>query len=285
MESLIDTHGYIGHNPFSGITVTPDYYRILREKLMQDCIDAKFLIMPYTRQGDLGLPGVVKEHSDIFLGGILQFNPNRDLEGKIGYISPQELERIIKEGDIVGLKLVTSFARTRVDDPGVDDFARLALDYGIPIIFHCASSAQEFAHPDYFRRLKDRIPDLKVVCAHFGGLNVDFIPGYVNLVREYNDIFLNTAGLSGQIERYDLGSSSVIRNSSNHETGWEKIFLEAVPLIEDKVVFGSDEGELRFSLHPVDKASPEVRRKVYCDNAVRMFHLSNLPAHPLIQRQ
>jgi len=277
MNKLIDTHAYIGSNDILRIEEKkPEIYHALRKEVIQKFnYSPRFLLMTYSIEDNLQLPQIISENPDLFLGGILQINPNRLLEKIVRYSSPAELETIIKSGSIVGLKLHTSAVKTRVDDKSLDEFSRLALDYDIPMVFHCSATGQEFAHPDYFRRLKDKHPDLKIVCAHYGGLHEEFIPGYIELIGEYPLIYLNPAGLGGEIHRRIFETDPPSEYYEDNPKRWTKIFLDSIKPIQDKVVFGSDYPELQFRLHPIDKADKEIQQKILFENPIKVFGLKD----------
>lgn len=277
MNKLIDTHAYIGSNDILRVEEKkPEiYYDLRREVIQKFNYSPMFLLMTYSIGDNFQLPQIISENPDLFLGGILQINPNRLLEKIVRYSSPAELETMIKSGSIVGLKLHTSAVKTRVDDESLDEFSRLALDYDIPMVFHCSATGQKFAHPDYFRRLKDRHPNLKMVLAHYAGLYEEFIPGYIELIGEYPLIYLNTAGLGGEIHRWIFETDPPSEYYEDNPKRWTKIFLNSIKPIQDKVVFGSDYPELQFRLHPIDKADKEIQQKILFENPIKVFGLED----------
>ena len=276
MQQLIDTHGYIGSNQILKVDVRPEQYRALqKESIASHNLSPRFLVMTYSIPDNFNLPDWVDQNPDLFLGGIAQINPNRARERIAGYISISQLESLIKTGKIVAIKLNTAGTLTRVDDPSVDDFAKVATDYNIPLVVHCSATGQKFTHPDYFRRLKDRHPDLTVVCAHYGGLNENYTPSYIHLIHEFPDIFLNTVGFSGEIARRDFNQDPSIVHHDNTPERWIRVFLDTITEIQDRVVFGTDFPELRFTLHPVDQADKAVQEKLFYHNPVRVFRLED----------
>ncbi len=276
MNKLIDTHAYIGSNDILRVEKKPEIYHGLRKEVMQKFnYSPMFLLMTYSIEDNFKLPQIISENPDLFLGGILQINPHRFSEKIAGYSSPAELETIIKSGSIVALKIHTSIVKTRVNDESLDEFSRLALDYNIPMVFHCSATGQDFTHPDYFRKLKDKNPNLKIVCAHYGGLNKKFIPEYIELIDEYPLIYLNTAGLGGEIHRRILETDPPSEYYEDNPERWTKIFLDSIKPIQDKVVFGSDYPELQFRLHPIDKADKEIQQKILFENPIKVFGLED----------
>lgn len=277
MNRIIDTHAYVGSNKMLGVDSKPEIYIALKDKILKTTGHSiRFLLMAYSKGDNFELPKIIAENPDLFLGGYLQINPNKSLERMLGYSSPSELEGIIKSGKIVGLKLHTSMTKTRVDSDSLDEFSKLAIDYDLPIMFHCAATGQKFAHPDFFRRLRDKNRNLKIICAHYGGLNEEYIPEYIDLVVEDSQMYLNTTGLSGDIKRWIVENSPPAIYFEKNAQRWEKLFSETIGAIKKKVIFGSDFPELDFSLHPINMANQEIQRKVLHDNAVKLFRLENI---------
>lgn len=274
IKDIIDTHCYLGSAPILNIHIEPEFYRGLREDMLKKYnLDVKFLVMTPSIKDNFSLSRTIQKNQDIFLGGILQINPNKSLEDSLGYLAPDEIQRIIDMGNIVGLKLHTSFTKTRVNDPHIHDFADLAIAYNMPIIFHCCATGQDYTSADYFRELKDKKPELKIVCAHYGGLNEDYIPEYIKLVKEIPGLYLNTSGLSGEIKRWNLHVNPPTASYNNDPDRWVRVYLDSIEGIRDSVVFGSDATELSFTLHPVDKADASIQRKLFYDNPRKVFNL------------
>lgn len=275
MKRIIDTHGYIGSNEVLNTNIQPEFYKKLKAEILAKYgYDSRFLVMTYSKKDNLMLPTTINENQDLFLGGILQINPNKYFENILGYSSPKEIENIIKLGGVVGLKLHTSATETRVDDSSLNDFAKIAVEYGLPFVFHCSATAQDYTHPDFFRRLKDKHLDLSIICAHYGGLNKSFIPEYFNLLEEYPKIYLNTTGLSGEIVRSDFKQDPPTKERVKEaDDYWVDFFLKTIGPIQDKVVFGSDYDYLKFDLNPIDKASKEIQKKLLYTNPIKIFNL------------
>jgi len=274
MKKIIDTHAYIGRQPLVGMNITVDKYLALREFLKQQGFDVRFLLMSGSLESNKELSEIVWNDGEAIAGGILQINPNRNLEAFLGYMPVKDIEALIKKGGIVGLKNNTAFTKLRVDHKDMLPFADLAIGYGLPMVFHCSSSGQDFVSPSYVRKLLDGRPELKVVLAHFGGLNESYLPESKRLAKEHQDVYLNTAGLSGEIKRYDLSSFPPKEPFREHRPEkWEKLFLEAAEDLRGKIVFGSDHPELSFTLHPVDRLKQEIQEEILYSTPKNVFRL------------
>ncbi len=273
LTRVIDTHAYIGTQPKIGLDIqVSDYYR-LKEKLWKHGIDTQFLVMSASLRDNYNIAKIVSDNKKIVLGGVLQIAPNRlMIEQNGGITTPKEIENLLSSKEIKGLKLVTSLTRTAVNDPVLDDYASLAVKYDVPMIFHCSATGQDFTKPEYFLVLKQKHPKLRIVCAHYGGLNEKFIPPYIELVRNNHGIYLNTSGLSGEIKRY-ISIDPLVIHHENNPNRWTNTFLETIKGIEDRVIFGSDYPELKFTIHPIDLADKPTQERVFYKNAKTIFKL------------
>jgi len=293
MRKILDTQGYWGPTECWGFGQDTEGYRILQGKLKSLGYYVKFLIMPYTTNQNSNLPAVIHENPDLFLGAYLQINPNEDYTSMMSYSKPETIERLIrsdKEDSLVGLKLHTSLTKTRVDDPILDEFSRIAVDHDIPILFHCAASGHDFTRSDYFRNLLTKHPDLKIICAHYGGLNEryilgdyfeeeGYIAGYVELVKDFRkNVWLNTSGLNGEKRRWNLikeGEKTVQTPYTEYDPNrWKSLFSKTIDGIKDNLVFAGDFPELWWwTTYPVNTSSLEVQHNVLYENTKNLFDL------------
>ncbi len=274
MPPLIDIHDYIGDNDDFGMHITPDDYKRLQARIATHAgYDARFVIMPASKKDNYHIPDLVSSHPSLFAGGYLQINPNREFERFSPYTEPKELEELIQTGNIIGMKLITVFTDTPADSPMLDDFASLAVQYGLPLFFHCSGTGQQYSHPDRFRALRKRHPSLKMVLMHYGGLNPDYIPPAVELAIGDPLIYLNTSGLSGESAHWDRSVFPPAKHASWDAGRFVRPFLDTIEKVQDRVFFGSDYPELSFTTHPIDFATAPIREKVLYENAARVLHL------------
>jgi predicted TIM-barrel fold metal-dependent hydrolase len=276
MNKLIDTHAYIGSNKCVGIEIGPEVFlREYEKNFSKYNYDTSFLIMPYSTEGNFEIPNYISMYPTLFLGGYLQLNPNKNFEKILNYSNPKEIESIIESGKIIGLKLNTSATKTKVNDSSLDDFTSIAEKNNLPILFHCSATGQDYTHINFFKDLRKKRPTLKIICAHYGGLNINYINEFVKLAYDDENLYLNTTGLSGQIKRWDFDTiPPKIYHESNHYK-WKKVFLATIQKIESKVLFGTDFPELEFTLNPINYASQSVQESILYKNAIKIFKIKN----------
>ncbi len=106
----------------------------------------------------------MEQHGDrlICLGSI---NPYSDSIG-------EELDRLSKAG-LPGIKLHPDYMETTIDDSAFDPIFDRCSELGMFIIIHAGfdvcSPDKIHATPDMILRRLERNPDIRLVCAHFGG--------------------------------------------------------------------------------------------------------------------
>lgn len=83
----------------------------------------------------------------------------------------RELKRI-KAGGLRGVKLHPDFQHFLLDDePSIRMFAQMA-ELGLPALIHTGDHRYPYSQPQRMARVLDKVPTLKVICAHLGGWSV-----------------------------------------------------------------------------------------------------------------
>lgn len=76
----------------------------------------------------------------------------------------------------VGIKLQPEFQEFSVDDEAIFPLYEMAVEMNLPVLFHCGEELSGTmlvrSAPHQMLRVITRFPDLKVICAHFGGFNM-----------------------------------------------------------------------------------------------------------------
>lgn len=249
-------------------------------------LDIEALTIPNNINQNREVPSVVKENSRI-LGACLHFNPNEKRRKELGYTSPQELEQIASENKcIVGMKIIPTLTRIRVDSYENDQFLEIASRHGLPVLFHRAGSGKEFDDEKQLEILDDRFPEVPKIGAHFGGLarereKLSYMRDAVALAEERKNIFLNTTALNPFMELWETDKDTLKREPQQvrPQDYWDEvleIFRRAALRIPDKIIFGSDLGNLtsaeEWSLWPLYCLNDrEAEDKILSTNALKLF--------------
>lgn len=80
----------------------------------------------------------------------------------------QEIDRISLLG-LKGLKFHSDFQEFDIDDNRAIEIYKVAAQLKLPVIFHMGDKTRKFSEPIKLRRVIDKVPDLTVIAAHFGG--------------------------------------------------------------------------------------------------------------------
>ena len=89
--------------------------------------------------------------------------------GMDGY--EQELDRMLELG-LRGIKIHPDFQKVNIDDErGIGTYQAIA-KRGLPVLFHMGDCRDDFSSPERLTNLLRRVPDLRVIAAHFGGWTV-----------------------------------------------------------------------------------------------------------------
>ena len=282
---IIDTHAYQGTN--EALRIDYGLECLVRVRQQFSGHNLRFLAMSASEDANHSMADLVKGNPDFFVGAVLQVVPRKDLASEYGlpfrYVPPEEISDLLMREEIKGLKVITSTVKTPVDSPLLEPYIELAIQKGIPILFHCCSDGmekygEEFTSYNQKLGLVQRHPDLKVVLVHFGGLNLGYVNESISLAEQFPNVYLNTSGMSGEVNRWDTSGGSPRRIPSYNDPEmrmiWERELRRAMqnPVVRRKIVFGTDYPELKFDLHPLDKLSPEDQEQIM-QNARTLFQL------------
>lgn len=83
----------------------------------------------------------------------------------------RELDRAATLG-LRGVKLHPDFQGFALDDPAMLPFYRALSRRGMTVLFHIGDNRGDLSSPTRLARLLERVPDLRVQAAHFGGYRV-----------------------------------------------------------------------------------------------------------------
>ena len=164
----------------------------------------------------------------------------------------EELDRMLELG-LRGVKIHPDFQKLAIDDPSAIETYRAIARRGMPVLFHMGDLRYDHSHPERLARVLDKIPELRVIAAHFGGYSV-----WDEAVRL----------LAGSQAYYDTSSSLMFL-----EPAHVRDLIDA--LGTDRMLFGTDfpmwkigeELDRFFALG----LSEEDNRKILAGNFLRAF--------------
>ena len=164
------------------------------------------------------------------------------------------LEQAINFG-LCGVKLHPDFQKFNIDDRCMWPVYSYCEKHAMPILFHTGDYRYEFSSPHLIPRILDVFPDLKLICAHFGGWS------------EWDEA-----------EKYLPQTNVMVDCSSSFFAITDERAMELIEAFgDDRVLFGSDfpmwdpgsELERLMDL----PLSEDSRRKILSENIIRFLGL------------
>ena len=272
---IIDTHAYYGkNNPLQSNYKLEDLI-----KARQKCQDhnLKFITISASPGTNINIADIVKSNSDFILGAYLQIAPRTDMQWR--YTPPKEISVLAERKEIKGFKIITSLIKTPINSPLLEPYIEIAKSKDIPILFHCGASGTDYTSYEKNKALAEKHPNLKIILAHFGGLNPDFIKGSLALAREFPNTYLNTTGMSGEVKRYDADSDGKFYIKEKYidiplRKIWAQVLKDSMQdsVLASKILFGTDCPILAHQLYPIDQLPQKDQEKIM-DNARKLFKL------------
>ena len=273
--NIIDTHVFYGIN--EAINCNISHFKRLREEYKGKGHNLNFLIVSASPETNYKIADVVKRNSEFILGAYLQIVPRKDLRYK--HTSRDEIARLMERDEIKGLKVLTSMIKTPINDKILEPYMVLAKEKDIPVMFHCCASGADYTS---YSQKKDFIKnhlDLKIILAHFGGLNPQFAKESMRIAEKYNNVYLNTTGMSGEIKRRDQNKDAYSFTQTPEENclteTWEKMVKRAMKnnILRKKIMFGTDFGYFdNYSFGPLSWLAERDQKQIM-KNPARVFNL------------
>lgn len=203
----------------------------------------------FRRQNDQVIEALQHWHHRAF--GFAYLNPKHEEE------SLKELDRCVKDGPLVGIKL---WIAVRCNDPRLDSIIRRAAELKAVIYQHTwLKAGGNFAgesSPLDLAELAARHPNTPLICGHTGG---DWEQG-IRAVRPHKNVFIDTAGsdpTAGLVEMAarELGADRILYGSDcggrSFASQIAKVTSADIPEDAKKQILG---GNLRKLLFPILKA-------------------------------
>lgn len=156
-----------------------------------------------------------------FIAGSVAENPDRMVG--FGTMHPAsedyvaDIENLIKLG-LKGVKLHPDFQQFSLASDEAYKLCKVISDHNLPVLIHTGDPRFNFSNPEQTRVLLDRLPDLKVIGAHFGGWSmweeaVSKLTGYSNFWVDSSSTmnWVDAAGTKDMIHAF--GASRVFFGS------------------------------------------------------------------------
>lgn len=166
----------------------------------------------------------------------------------------KEIERIRSLG-LSGIKLHTDFQGFKADDDKMFKIYEKFAAAGLPVLFHVGDRNIDNSSPKRIARVIDKVPQLKVVAAHMGG------------VFSWDEA-----------EEYLVGKNLYFDTSSSLFLLTPERFLKMANAHGfDKLLFGTDypisDYDREFAYFENINLTPEQKQMIFYDNACRFLNL------------
>lgn len=260
---IIDAHL---HLPVVSDTRTYEQAKaLLIEDFKKDRVDYAILIpdnIPNSVLGDVPTClELVKDTPELFLMGAMDIQTQ-------GQVWLAELEILLTEHHIVGMKIFPGHEPIYPTDPRLFPLYEMCEAYAVPMVIHTGwnSGHPEVAcynDPKYIVQVAERYSGLKIVIAHFYWPEVEYC---YRVTLEYPNIRHNTSGLAGSKVILATGQGRI-----------ETVLLKVLEGNRKKILFGPDYAMCdRAAYIEMVKRLPitaEMREGILWKNAVELFRL------------
>ncbi len=217
-----------------------DYAIVIPDSLSNtECADTKVVLK------------LIESEDNLFaLGAYNPINPS---------ISLKELEELIKQKLILGVKLYPGFEPFYPNDLRLSALQEICSKYNVPVVFHTGYEHKKYSDPKFIVKIVEKFPKLKIVIAHLFVPKIDYC---LKLTESFENIY------------YDLSALSDFEEEIKDKLSLLKSYIEQY---NSRFISGSDYPacsmkealEFVFSLD-LDK---KVLRKILFENAKRIYKL------------
>jgi predicted TIM-barrel fold metal-dependent hydrolase len=179
-----------------------------------------------------------------------------------------KLEELAAAGKISGLKLYPGFEEFYPADPECRPLYELCIRHDIPAVFHAGETLmqlwrEEYNHPREIARVAERLPDLKIVIAHFAQPHLEVCR---DVLRALPRVYADISSLAHPTVLQVCGRAYI-----------QQILAETANNRPDALLFGTDWPVCDVPAH-IDLVnslllSRELKDRIFSGNARELFHL------------
>lgn len=231
---IIDNHVHLSVHPKSRAKIEE-----LEKSMTKNGIDVALALAAYfpRKTGSITneqILSLTEGYENILVFGSLDAENNLQ-EGVI------ELERLLTEDRIVGIKLYPGYQFIYPNDEKLDAVYELATRFSVPVMFHSGLAYKSpggirFSRPIYFDDVADKFPDMKIIISHFGDPSIKEATA---VAHKNPNVFLDFSGLISNTTKNQQRSEKWKRK--NEELITETIASVFIDLMgTEKIIFGTD---------------------------------------------
>ena len=152
-----------------------------------------------------------------------------------------ELERLLLEDQIVGIKLYPGYQFVYPNDQKLDEVYELATKFEVPVMFHSGLAYKSpggirFSRPIYFDDVADKFPELRIVISHLGDPDIRQATAVAhknpNVYLDFSGLVSNTTKNQGRSEKWKRKNEEYIVKTI------ADVFVDLMGT--EKIIFGTD---------------------------------------------
>lgn len=233
-KMIIDAHVHLSLNPQSEAKLEN-----LLKSMKKNHIDKAIALAAYFPRKN----GSIKNNEILSLAeankNILVFG---SLDAEYNLASGlKELEQLLEEKRIVGIKLYPGYQFVFPNDPKLNEIYELAIKYDAPVMFHSGlvyrnTGKMKYTDPYLVDEVATDFPDLKIIISHLGDPEIGKATSVAhknsNVYLDISGLISNTTKSRGREKKWQRRSEQLVR---------ETIASVIVELMgTEKIIFGTD---------------------------------------------
>lgn len=232
--SIIDNHVHLSTYPKSRARIEE-----LERSMTENRIDVAIVLAAYfpRKTGSITneqILSLTKDYDNIVVFGSL------DAENHLQK-GVSELERLLLEDQIVGIKLYPGYQFVYPNDQKLDEVYELAVKFEVPVMFHSGLAYKSpggirFSRPIYFDDVADKFPELKIVISHLGDPDIRQATAVAhknpNVYLDFSGLISNTTKTKEKSEKWKRKNEEYIVKTI------EDVMIDLMGT--EKIIFGTD---------------------------------------------
>ena len=180
----------------------------------------------------------------------------------------EKLEALAAEGRIAGLKLYPGFEEFYPADPECKPLYEICIRHDIPVVFHAGETLmqlwrEEYNHPREIARVAERLPDLKIIIAHYSQPHLEVCR---DVLKALPNVYADISSLAHPTVLQVCGRAYI-----------QQILAETVENRPDALLFGTDwpicDVPAHIELVSSLLITKENKDRIFAGNAAALFHL------------
>jgi len=270
---IVDNHVHLSAHPKSKAKIEE-----LEKSMMENGIDVAFALAAYfpRKTGSITneqILSLTEGYENIPVFGSLDAENNLQ-EGVA------ELEKLLAEDRIVGIKLYPGYQFVYPSDKRLDAVYGLAIKFGVPIMFHSGLAYKSpggirFSRPIYFDDVASNFPELKIIISHMGDPNIREATAVahknLNVYLDFSGLISNTTKNQQRSERWKRKNEEFIIKMI------ASVFIDLMGT--EKIIFGTDWPisshksylSLVDSLEEILELNSSEKRQILSENIKKVF--------------